>query len=78
MFIKVLEKVNFLREQCEEENPFFLALFETWTKDGTIKAENAIDGYEHLASHLKNRKGGGVIYIREDIIHNFLASVTKC
>ena len=61
MFIKVLEKVNFLREQCEEENPFFLALFETWTKDGTIEAEYAIDGYEHVASHRKNREGGGVI-----------------
>ena len=38
MFIKVLEKMNFLREQCKEENPYFLALFETWIKDGTMEA----------------------------------------
>ena len=77
MFIKVLEKVNFLREQCKEENPYFLALFETWTKDGAMETEYAIDGYEHVASHRKNREGGGVIiYIREDITYNFLTSVS--
>ena len=58
MFIKVLEKMNFLREQCKEENPYFLALFETWIKDGTKEAEYAIDGYEPVASHRKNRGGG--------------------
>ena len=51
MFIKILEKMNFLREQCKEENPYFLALFETWIKDGTKEAEYAIDGYEHVTSH---------------------------
>ena len=61
MFINVLEKVNFLREQCKEENPYFLALFETWIKDGIMEVEYAIDGYEHVASHRKNREGGGVI-----------------
>ena len=45
MFIKVLEKINFLREQSKEENPYFLALFETWIKDGTKEAEYAIDDY---------------------------------
>ena len=77
MFIKVLEKMNFLREQCKEENPYFLALFETWIKDGTKEAEYAIDGYEHVTSHRKNREGGGVIiYIRDDITYNFLTSVS--
>ena len=51
MFIKVLEKINFLREQCKVENPYFLAFMETWIKDGTMEAEYAIDGYEHMASH---------------------------
>ena len=75
--MKLLEKVHFLREQCEEENPFFLALFETWTKVGTIEAECAIDGYGHVSSYRKNREGGGVIiYIREDITYNFLTSVS--
>ena len=32
MFIKVLEKMNFLREQCKVENPYFLAFMETWKK----------------------------------------------
>ena len=55
MFIKVSEKENFLWEQCNEENPFFPALFETWSKDGTMEAEYAIDGYEYVTSHRKNR-----------------------
>ena len=39
--------------------------------------EYAIDGYEHVASHRKNREGGEVIiYIREDITYNFLTSVS--
>merc|ERR1711888_442801 len=59
------------------ENSYFLAFMETWTKDGTSEAEYAIDGYEHMASHRKNREGGGVIiYIREDITYNFLTSVS--
>ena len=59
------------------ENPYFLALAETWIKDGTMEAEYAIDGYEHVASHWKNREGGRVIiYIRDDITYNFLTSVS--
>ena len=77
MFIKVLEKMNFLREQCKVENSYFLALAETLIKDGTMEAEYAIDGYEHVSSHRKNREGGGVIiYIREDITYNLLTSVS--
>ena len=42
-----------------------------------MEAEYAIDGYEHVASHWKNREGGRVIiYIRDDITYNFLTSVS--
>merc|ERR1711888_295455 len=59
------------------ENSYFLAFMETWIKDGTMEAEYAIDGYEHVASHRKNREGGGDnIYIREDITYNLLTSVS--
>ena len=60
MFIKVLEKMNFLREQCNVKNPYFLAFMETWIKDETMEAKYAIDGYEHVASHRKNRKRGSL------------------
>ena len=77
MFIKQLDKINFLRDQCKEENPYFLAFAETWIKDGILESEYTIYGYEHVASHRKNRDGGGVIiYIREDITYNFLTAVS--
>ena len=77
VFIKQLDKINFLRDQCKEENPYFLALAETWIKDGILESEYTIYGYEHVASHRKNRDGGGVIiYIREDITYNFLTAVS--
>ena len=76
MVIKVLEKINFLREQCKVDNPYFQAFMEIWIKDGKMEAEYAIDCYEHVAIHRKNREGGGVIiYIREDITYNLLISV---
>ena len=77
MFMKQLDKINFLRDQCKDENPYFLALAETWIKDGILESEYTIYGYEHVASHRKSRDGGGVIiYIREDITYNFLTAAS--
>merc|ERR1711888_578668 len=39
MFVKQLDKINFLRDQCKDENPYFLALAETWIKDGILESE---------------------------------------
>merc|ERR1711888_386498 len=67
MFVKQLDKINFLRDQCKDENPYFLALAETWIKDGILESEYTIYGYEHVASHRKSRDGGGsLFYLRED------------
>ena len=60
-FTKEIEKIKFLREMCKEERPYFLAFAETWLNDKIKEAEYEIEGYTHVASHRKDRNGGGVI-----------------
>ena len=61
IIIKEIEKIKFLREMCKEEKPYFLAFAETWLNDKIKEAEYEIEGYTHVASHRKDRNGGGVI-----------------
>ena len=58
MFVRKIDKINFLRDQCDEENPLFLAYTETWLKKGMLEAEFDIDGYTYVASHRDTRGGG--------------------
>ena len=75
--IKEIEKIKFLREMCKEEKPYFLAFAETWLKDKIKEAEYEIEGYSHVASHRKDREGGGVIiYIEDGATYRLLASVS--
>ena len=46
---------------CKEERPYFLAFAETWLNDKIKEAEYEIEGYSYVASHRKDREGGGVI-----------------
>ena len=69
MFIKEIDKINFLREQCKEENPYYLALAETWLKDGILESEYTISGYEHVASHRKVEMEGESSSTLEKILH---------
>ena len=76
-FIKEIEKIKFLREMCKDERPYFLAFAETWLNDKMKEAEYEIEGYTHVASHRKDRKGGGVIiYIDNDAPYKPLISVS--
>lgn len=75
LFVKKTEKIKFLREQCIEETPLFLAFAETYLKEWVKDAEIEIEGYAHEASHRINRDGGGVIiYIRKDLTYQILTS----
>ena len=76
-FIKEIEKMKFLREMCKDERPYFLAFAETWLNDRMKEAEYEIEGYTHVASHRKDRKGGGVIiYIDNGAPYKPLISVS--
>ena len=62
---------------CKEERPYFLAFAETWLNDKIKEAEYEIEGYTHVASHRKDRKGGGVIvYIDNGAPYKPLISVS--
>merc|ERR1712237_254415 len=76
-FIKDIEKMKFLREMCKDERPYFLAFAETWLNNRMKEAEYEIEGYTHVASHQKDRKGGGVIiYIENGAPYKPLISVS--
>ena len=69
------EKIKFLREQCQEEIPYFLAFAETYLKESVKEAEYEIEGYAHATSHRIKRIGGGVIiYVRNDLMYDTLVS----
>ena len=74
MFMREIEKMKFLRDTCREEKPYFLAFAETWLKDHMKEAEYEIEGYSYVASHRKNREGGVIIYIDNDVTYKFLIS----
>ena len=77
IFIKEIEKIKFLREMCKEERPYFLAFAETWLNDKMKEAEYEIEGYSYVASHRKDRDGGGVIiYIDGDATYRPLVSAS--
>ena len=77
IFIKEIEKIKFLRDMCKDEKPYFLAFAETWLEENMKKVEYEIEGYSHVASHRKNREGGGVIiYIDEDASYKSLISIS--
>ena len=76
-FLKNQEKIPFLREQCKEEMPYFLAFAETYLKEGIKEAEYKIDGYSHEASHRRNRDGGGVIiYVNNNLTYQTLVATS--
>ena len=61
---------------CKEE-PYFFVFVETWLKDNIKQAEYEIEGYLYVASHRKNRDGGGVIiYIENDTTYKSLISIS--
>ena len=62
MFVRKIDKINFLKDQCEEKDPLFLAYGETCLKKDILEAEFSIDGYTCVASHRVNRDGGGSHY----------------
>ena len=75
LFVKDIEKICFLREQCKEEKPYFMAFAETHLKEEIKEVEFEMEGYSHVTSHRKNRIGGGVIiYISNDLTYQTLAS----
>ena len=75
LFVKHIEKINFLREQSKEENPYFMAFAETHLKEDIKEAEFEMEGYSHVTSHRKNRIGGGVIiYISNKFTYQTLFS----
>ena len=62
---------------CKEERPYFLAFAETWLNDKIKEAEYEIEGYSYVASHRKDREGGGVIiYIDNGATYKPLVSVS--
>ena len=78
MFLRKIDKMGFLRDQCKGEEPLFLAYSETCLKKVILEAEFSIDGYTSLASHRVNRDGGGVIiYIRKDVSYKILSLVSN-
>ena len=64
-FVKKIEKIRFLQDQCEEENPYFLGFAETCLKNCIKEAEIEIKGYSHVTSNRINRDGGGVIVCKK-------------
>ena len=76
-FVKKMEKIKFLQDQCEEEKPYFLGFAETCLKNCIKEAEIEIKGYSHETSNRINRDGGGVIvYIRNDLTYQMLISTS--
>ena len=76
-FVAQKEKMNFLREQCKEERPYFLAFAETYLKESIKEAEFEIEGYSNAFSHRRKRIGGGVIiYVRNDLTYQILISTS--
>ena len=61
MFMRKMEKMDFLRDQSKEEEPLFLAYCETGLTKRILEAEFSIDGYTYVTSQRENRCGGGVI-----------------
>ena len=77
MFMREIEKIKFLSDMCNEEKPYFLAFAETWLNDNMKEAEYEIEGYSYVASHRKDREGGGVIiYIDNDATYKPLISIS--
>ena len=77
MFMKEIDKIKFLSDMCNEEKPYFLAFAETWLNDSMKEAEYEIEGYSYVASHRKDREGGGVIiYINNDATFKPLISIS--
>ena len=69
--------MSFLREQCKEEMPYFLAFAETYLKEGIKEAEYNIEGYSHESSHRPKRDDGGVIiYINNNFSYQKLVSAS--
>ena len=64
LFVKDIEKINFLKEQCKDEKPYFMAFAETHLKEEIKEAEFAIEGYSHVTSHRKKQNwwGGNYLY----------------
>ena len=76
-FLKAQEKISFLREQCKEETPYFLAFAETNLNESIKEAEFQLDGYSHETSHRKNRDGGGVIiYTNNNLTYQTLVTAS--
>ena len=76
-YVKENEKIKFLKEQCEEEKPYFMAFAETCLKKEIKEVEFDIKGYSNVASYRKNGNGGGVIiYINDDLTHQPLVSIS--
>ena len=50
-FVKQMEKIKFLQDQCEEEKPYFLSFAETCLKNCIKEAEIEIKGYSHETSN---------------------------
>ena len=76
-FVKKMEKIRFLQDQCEEEKPYFLGFAETCLKNCIKEAEIEIKGYSHVTSNRINRDGGGVIvYVRNDLTYQTLISTS--
>ena len=77
MFMKEIEKIKFLNDMCNEEKPYFLAFAETWLNDSMKEVKYEIEGYSYVASHRKDREGGGVIiYINNDATFKPLISIS--
>ena len=77
MFVRKIDKMGFLRDQCKDEKTLFLAYGETCLKKVILEAEFSIDGYTCVASHWIKRNGGRVIiYIRKDVSYKILPTVS--
>ena len=74
--MREIEKIKFLRDMCRKEKTYLLAFAEPWLKDSMKEAEYEIEGYSYVASHRKNREGGVIIYIDNDVTYKFLISIS--
>ena len=75
-FVKQIDKIKFLQDQCVEEKPYFLGFAETCLKNWVKEAEIKI-GYSYESSNRINRDGGGVIiYVRNDLTYQTLISTS--
>ena len=76
-YLSQKEKISFLREQCKEESPYFLAFAETYLNDNIKDAEFEIEGFSHETSHRLRRIGGGVIiYVSNHLVYQTLVSAS--